>query len=95
MKVIKKGKPWSVEAMCTGAGNGDGGCGAKLAVEEGDLYITESHSRDETEQHVTFRCCDCLAETDVGKNKVPSAIQGRLSKKSPGQRQSERYGSND
>ncbi len=41
MKVIKPGRPqkgWSHEFTCTGDGNGRGGCGAILLVEQEDLY---------------------------------------------------------
>lgn len=40
MKVLRPGrkqKGWSTEAECTGLGNGGGGCGAKLLVEEDDV----------------------------------------------------------
>ena len=36
MKVLQPGRPqqgWSTEATCTGKGNGDGGCGARLLVD--------------------------------------------------------------
>lgn len=68
MKVIKKGrkqKGWSSEHTCSGSGNGGGGCGAVLLVEQGDLYKTVSHCRDETEIFVTFRCSECGVETDI------------------------------
>lgn len=82
MKVLKKGrkqKGWSTEANCTGHGNGGGGCGAKLLIEESDLYFTFSHARDETERHVTFTCCECGVETDL--RDVPGQIQHRLPEK--------------
>ncbi|MBI4434955.1 hypothetical protein HY635_04065 [Candidatus Uhrbacteria bacterium] len=68
MKVIKKGRPqkgWTKELKCTGEGNGDGGCGAKLLVEEGDLFRTESHALNETDYYITFRCPNCNALTDI------------------------------
>lgn len=70
MKVLEKGreqKGWSATTTCTGKGNGDGGCGAKLLVEASDLYITQSHARDETESYVTFRCVECDVLTDLAK----------------------------
>jgi hypothetical protein len=40
MKVLEKGPGWSMEVVCTGRGNGGCGCGAKLLVERGDVYLT-------------------------------------------------------
>jgi hypothetical protein len=80
MRVIEKGreqKGWATETRCTGKGNGDGGCGAKLLVEEGDLYVTMSHARDETDYYMTFKCCECGVETDLGEE-VPSGLRRRL-----------------
>lgn len=69
MRVIKKGrkqKGWSKEYVCTGFGNGGGGCGAKLLVSEFDLYGTSSHHYDGTsDYYTTFCCCECGVETDV------------------------------
>ena len=80
MKVLKKGreqKGWSVEVTCTGEGNGLGGCGAKLLVEEADLYQTTRCCRDEVDYFVTFRCIECRVETDIYES-VPSAIVRKL-----------------
>ncbi len=68
MKTLKKGrdqKGWSKEEKCTGLGNGGGGCGALLLVEQGDIFRTTSHARDETTNHVTFACHDCGVLTDM------------------------------
>lgn len=68
MKVLEKGRPqagWSVEAICTGSGNGGGGCGARLLVEAGDLYKTHRYCRDEHDVFITFSCPDCGVETDL------------------------------
>jgi hypothetical protein len=73
MKVIKKGrkqKGWSKEFKCTGDGNGGGGCGALLLVEQADVYTTESHCRDECDTYHTFQCSSCGVETDI-KEHVP------------------------
>jgi len=75
MKVVKKGrqqKGWSKEFTCTGKGNGNGGCGAVLLVEQPDLYST--HHYDYGGGHdvfTTFQCCECGVETDIT---VPSQI---------------------
>jgi hypothetical protein len=74
MKVIKKGreqKGWAKEFTCTGAGNGGGGCGAVLLVEQSDVYLT--HHYDYGGGHDiynTFRCTLCGVETDI-KESLP------------------------
>lgn len=81
MKVlIKKIKPkWSMEVRCTGAGNGLTGCGAKLEVEEDDLYITESeHYWGETDYFYTFRCPLCNEETDISSNYIPDSVKCKV-----------------
>jgi hypothetical protein len=70
MRVLKPGRQqrgWSKEFECTGKGNGGGGCGAVLLVEQGDLYKTYSHALYETDTHVTFCCAACGVETDVDR----------------------------
>jgi hypothetical protein len=70
MKVLEKGRPqkgWAKEFTCTGAGNGNGGCGAKLLVEQDDVYNT--HRYDYGGGHDvfnTFRCPECGVQTDIG-----------------------------
>ena len=69
MKVIKRGKKqkgWAMEFECTGEGNGDGGCGATLLVEESDLYLTYRGYYDgSSDTYTTFTCSCCGVETDV------------------------------
>lgn len=82
MKILEPGreqKGWSTEATCTGNGNGGGGCGARLLVEENDLYCTYSQCRDETNSYVTFKCPSCDVETDLST--TPSTITSRLPSK--------------
>jgi len=79
MKVLEKGtgqRGWATEATCTGSGNGMGGCGAKLLVEQGDLFKTYNHVYNETTTYITFRCVSCGVLTDL-KN-VPSAIRSKV-----------------
>jgi hypothetical protein len=81
MRVLKKGtgqRGWSVEAECTGANNGGGGCSAKLLVEQDDLYKTYSSDRPGYQMHITFRCPECGVETDVPDNKVPGHVVSKL-----------------
>lgn len=68
MKTLEKGRKqngWTQEFECTGKGNRDGGCGATLLVEKGDLFRTESNALHETTSHTTFRCKECGVLTDV------------------------------
>lgn len=71
MRVLKKGRPQkgrSKEFICTGKGNGGGGCGAKLLVSENDLYETSSsHYDGSTDYYTTFKCPECGVETDVNR----------------------------
>lgn len=80
MKILKPGREqhgWTTEAYCTGEGNGGGGCGALLQVDESDLYRTSSgHYDGATDYFVTFTCPSCRVETDL--ERVPSTIEHRL-----------------
>lgn len=76
MRVLEKGPGWSMEVRCTGAGNGGCGCGAKLLVERGDIYLT--HSYDYGGGHdiyYTIRCPECSVETDLDSSKLPGLIR--------------------
>ena len=87
MKVLKPGraqKGWSTETTCTGRGNGGGGCGAKLLVEETDLFRTQSSALGETESYVTFECAACTVWTDI--ENVPHHVASRLPGRSPSNR---------
>ena len=72
MKVIKKGRPQkgcSEEFKCTGSGNGNGGCGAILLVEQDDVFSTSSHHYDgSSEYYTTFKCIECGVWTDIKKH---------------------------
>jgi hypothetical protein len=79
MKVLEKGPGWSMEVKCTGLGNGGCGCGARLLVERGDIYLT--HSYDYGGGHdiyYTIRCPLCNVETDLPSKNVPNLIQREL-----------------
>jgi hypothetical protein len=65
MKLLKEGKATSKEVECTGEGNGNDGCGALLLLEEGDLFFTYSHVKDETDRFISFRCLYCGVLNDV------------------------------
>jgi hypothetical protein len=69
VKVLEKGRGqrgWSTEATCTGKGNGGGGCGAKLLVEQADIFeTTHTDMKMETDHFATFKCVECGVLTDL------------------------------
>ncbi len=80
MKVLKPGRPqkgWSTEATCTGNGNGDGGCGAVLLVEQDDLFRTTRCCRDEVDYFTTFACPQCGVLTDLHEP-LPYSLKSKL-----------------
>ncbi len=81
MKILKNGREqtgWSIESICTGKGNGDGGCGAKLLVEQKDLFETRGYHYDETDYFTTFTCPCCGIHTDLPESLVPRKIREGL-----------------
>lgn len=78
MKVLEKGNPngWEIEQKCTGKGNGDGGCGARLLVAEDDIFVT-SHTDyvGDTEYYYTFKCPECGRLTDIPDKVIPTAVR--------------------
>jgi hypothetical protein len=82
MKVIKNGRPqkgWAKEFTCSGKGNGGGGCGAVLLVEEGDLFHTSRTYMDgEVEYWTTFQCAQCGVLTDLPETESPPKIGRNL-----------------
>ena len=72
MKVLKNRGPmkgWSQDFICTGAGNGNGGCRARLCVEFKDLYHTyRTDYIGDREVYTTFRCPVCDSQTDIDYN---------------------------
>lgn len=76
MKVIEKGRPqngWAKEFVCTGKGNKDGGCQAKLLVEFDDLFRTfHTDMTGDREVFLTFKCVECGVLTDIPTKEWPS-----------------------
>lgn len=69
MRVLKTGRPqsgWAKELECTGKGNGGGGCGALLLVEQDDVFRTHNYCRDDHDVFNTFKCSQCNVLTDIG-----------------------------
>ena len=86
MKVLQKGRQqrgWSIEATCTGIGNGGGGCGARLLVEQPDIYQTSSSCRDETDYFATFQCPECFVLTDLPDRMVPRHVWDGMKHRGP------------
>ena len=72
MKVIEEGPGWFLEKKCTGAGNGNCGCGSTLRIEKEDLFRTHSYHYDGShETYVTFECIICGEWNDVD-DRLPS-----------------------
>ncbi len=81
-KVLKPGRVqrgWSREFVCTGDGNGGGGCKAVLLISEYDIYETASFALGEGEYYNTFCCPQCGVETDI----PPRYFQGEPKGKKP------------
>lgn len=80
MKVLQEGNPngWEIEQDCTGKGNGDGGCGARLLVAEDDIFVT-SHTDygGDTEYFYTFKCPCCEVLTDIPEKDVVSRVRSK------------------
>lgn len=72
MKVLKQGKPhkaWTRKVTCTGAGNGNEGCGAELEVTYEDIYETSSCDYTGDCDYYKTVCCPCCgAETDLPRD---------------------------
>lgn len=71
MKILQEGRPqkgWAKEFICTGKGNGGGVCGAKLLVEQDDVFCTYSHCMGETDTLHTFKCAGCGVLTDIAES---------------------------
>lgn len=81
MKILAQGRPqrgWAAEFVCTGKGNGGGGCGARLLVEHPDLYYTHHYDYGGGhDMYVTFRCTACGVETDIDRYTGPRITRGR------------------
>jgi hypothetical protein len=77
MKVLKEGRPqkgWAKVYECTGNGNGGGGCGAKLLVEQGDLFHTSQQSYGDIspDYYTGFKCPQCGVLTDIPSHEPPA-----------------------
>ena len=83
MKVLKKGrkqKGWSIKETCTGYGNGLGGCGAKLLVEEADIY-EDGSGGDGDDYCRIFICPECGVVSIFLDKEIPSTIWEKTQKR--------------
>ena len=79
MKILERKDAWFIEQICTGRGNGGGGCTSRLAVEKEDIYVTaNSDWLGDVDYFYTFKCPVCGVETDIKAADVPSSIQREL-----------------
>ena len=79
MKILEKGPGWSITQLCTGRGNGGGGCKSKLLVERNDIYLTSRTDYiGDTDYFYTFRCPVCGIETDISEKDVPNSIRWEI-----------------
>ena len=79
MELLEKGPGWVMECQCTGKGNGDSGCGAKLLLIKEDIYLTHSSDYNGGQDfYYTFKCMECGAETDIEGQYIPLAIRSNL-----------------
>ena len=69
MKILKRGTippTWKERVICTGKGNGGGGCGSNLEVHLEDVYQTTSTDYGGgTDSYYTIMCPVCSVETDI------------------------------
>jgi len=82
VKVLQEGNPngWEIEQVCTGRGNGDGGCEARLLVAEDDIYITVSsdYCGEDKTYHYTFKCPCCGVQTDIPEKDIVLRVQRKV-----------------
>lgn len=81
MKVLKSGNTqavWSIEALCSGHGFTNAGCGAELLVELGDLarYGRPESDPEAHRETVGYRCPECGNHSEI--RTVPEHVYKRL-----------------
>ena len=84
MKILERGKAdcWETEQICTGRGNGDGGCGAKLLVSEKDIRVTKHTCIDDSvSTYYKFKCPCCNKKTNIPEKEIPYSVRDNVMKK--------------
>ncbi len=76
MRILEKGPGWDLKLRCTGKGNGDGGCGSLLLVEENDIYVKpHADYLGDIEYYYAVCCPVCGRETDIPDEDLPLSIR--------------------
>lgn len=79
MRVIEPGVEgglWKQEVRCTGAGNGNDGCGALLEVQAADLFHTANTDYGgDTTDYITIECPLCEKWNDLKQTGIPYGIR--------------------
>lgn len=79
MKVLESGNPhgaWKKEIVCTGLGNGNDGCGAKLEINASDIFHTAHFDYGGGADHyMTIECVECKKWTDLKSNDAPAGVK--------------------
>ena len=80
MEVLQKGEGWNLKQICTGYGNGGGGCGSLLKVSAEDLFVTCNSAWGFIEQtkYITFECPVCKIYTDLDDCDIPYQIRKNI-----------------
>lgn len=75
MRVLEKGKPWSVSVRCTGRGNGGQGCESLLEAESDDMrYYPGADHPVVRPAAVSVRCPECRTITDLDRRDWPKGF---------------------
>jgi hypothetical protein len=72
--IVLERSEFQIEAVCTGAGNGGGGCGSRLGLSRSDLRFypgVRSDSWGARDPAVSFKCEVCRCCTDLPKKSWP------------------------
>ena len=73
---------WGMEVVCSGAGNGGGGCLTNLWVQGEDLFYSPTKIGRFMNGHLTIECSCCGTWTDIKAPKVPMDIAGNAKPRS-------------
>ena len=81
MKVLQKGNPngWDIEQVCTGKGNGGGGCGARLLVSWEDIFLNSHYYINGTSNIYYYSSCpECGIKTDIPGKEIPADVKKKI-----------------
>ncbi len=92
MEILKEGKKWSINSLCTGIGINGGGCGAELKIEADDIKavikLIDAETPDilytKRDYCYTFKCPCCNIESEINEEELPIYVKRKaLEKVSP------------